>query len=241
MPASVRGSARSWPIRPRRDRRHLMALAAPKGSSEQTFPGAVTWWSSASTCSPQRSRAGRASKRARARVVLLRGSVAPLGRTSRSQGGCASTTRWAPCPGPAAVGAAQMDRRDRRSRARSDRCVGPGIARGMAVRVPGRHPNRHRAPRTTPSPAGTCGRRDFSVRLSRHRSLARPVRGASCRAGRAARTVRGVRGNPFEDYRRVLIRGFPYMAVYRVGAEHLEVLLVVGTRRDRVDRGHGLG
>lgn len=36
----------------------------------------------------------------------------------------------------------------------------------------------------------------------------------------------------FENYRRVLIKRFPYMAVYRVGDERVDVLLVVGARRD---------
>lgn len=36
----------------------------------------------------------------------------------------------------------------------------------------------------------------------------------------------------FEGYRRVLINLFPYMAVYRVGKERVDVLLLVGTQRE---------
>lgn len=36
----------------------------------------------------------------------------------------------------------------------------------------------------------------------------------------------------FEFYRRVLVRRFPYMAVYRVGDGRVDVLAVVNTSRD---------
>jgi hypothetical protein len=46
------------------------------------------------------------------------------------------------------------------------------------------------------------------------------------------------RGSPesglilFESYRRVLLRRFPHMAVYLVGANRIDVLAVVAVRRD---------
>ena len=36
----------------------------------------------------------------------------------------------------------------------------------------------------------------------------------------------------FDAYRRVLVKRFPYMAVYRVGDERVDVLAVVNTSRD---------
>lgn len=36
----------------------------------------------------------------------------------------------------------------------------------------------------------------------------------------------------FETYRRVLVKRFPYMAVYRVGAERVNVLAVLSTWRE---------
>lgn len=36
----------------------------------------------------------------------------------------------------------------------------------------------------------------------------------------------------FESYRRVLLKRFPYMAVYLVGANRIDVLAVVAVRRD---------
>jgi plasmid stabilization system protein ParE len=36
----------------------------------------------------------------------------------------------------------------------------------------------------------------------------------------------------FESYRRVLLRRFPHMAVYLVGANRIDVLAVVAVRRD---------
>lgn len=36
----------------------------------------------------------------------------------------------------------------------------------------------------------------------------------------------------FESYRRVLLKRFPYMAVYLVGEERIELLAVVSVRRD---------
>lgn len=35
----------------------------------------------------------------------------------------------------------------------------------------------------------------------------------------------------FESYRRVLIKRFPYMAIYRVGEERVDVLAVIGVQR----------
>lgn len=37
----------------------------------------------------------------------------------------------------------------------------------------------------------------------------------------------------FDAYRRVLVKRFPYMAVYRVGHERVDVLAVVNPSRDR--------
>lgn len=36
----------------------------------------------------------------------------------------------------------------------------------------------------------------------------------------------------FESYRRVLLKRFPYMAVYLVGVERIDLLAVVSVRRD---------
>lgn len=36
----------------------------------------------------------------------------------------------------------------------------------------------------------------------------------------------------FESYRRVLVKRFPYMAVYLVGEDEIDVLAVIGIRRD---------
>jgi plasmid stabilization system protein ParE len=36
----------------------------------------------------------------------------------------------------------------------------------------------------------------------------------------------------FESYRRMLLKRFPYMAVYVVGAHQIEVLAIVAVRRD---------
>lgn len=36
----------------------------------------------------------------------------------------------------------------------------------------------------------------------------------------------------FESYRRMLVRRFPYMLVYLVGRDRIDVLAVVGVRRD---------
>ncbi len=36
----------------------------------------------------------------------------------------------------------------------------------------------------------------------------------------------------FESYRRTLVRRFPYMLVYVVGRDRIDVLAVVGVRRD---------
>ena len=36
----------------------------------------------------------------------------------------------------------------------------------------------------------------------------------------------------FEGYRRLLIKRFPYMAVYLVGEDRIDVLAVIGTRRN---------
>ncbi|MDQ3710411.1 MAG: hypothetical protein M3387_14115 [Actinomycetota bacterium] len=36
----------------------------------------------------------------------------------------------------------------------------------------------------------------------------------------------------FESYRRVLLKRFPYMAVYLVGANRIDVLAIVAVRRD---------
>lgn len=38
----------------------------------------------------------------------------------------------------------------------------------------------------------------------------------------------------FDSYRRVLIKSFPYMAVYRVGEQRVDVLAVIGVQRDPV-------
>lgn len=37
----------------------------------------------------------------------------------------------------------------------------------------------------------------------------------------------------FESYRRVLLKRFPYMAVYFVGDERIDLLAVVSVRRER--------
>lgn len=36
----------------------------------------------------------------------------------------------------------------------------------------------------------------------------------------------------FDSYRRVLLKGFPYMAVYLVGVSRIDVLALVNVRRD---------